>query len=290
MARATSTRGSRTQCLWTYLKSRCSVSPSFSGKASNGSITMSPCRRCSTSRTKKMAKQVKLKAELRASVGRSAVRKLRARGLIPAVVYGSNNKPQPLQVAARDINAMMSHASGENVLVELEIAGEGSTRTALVQEVQHSPVSGDIRHLDFHAISMDQMIQAEVPLEPIGIAIGVKTFGGLLEQSLRALAIECLPANLPDRITVDVSQLNIGDSIHVRDIQFPPGVTPKVQPDLSAFSVVAPVVEEEPVVAEAEALAVGPAVTTEKKEEGEAATAPAAAAKEKPSKEKEQKK
>jgi large subunit ribosomal protein L25 len=238
-----------------------------------------------------MAKQVKLKAELRASVGRSAVRKLRARGLIPAVVYGSNDKPQPLQVAARDINAMMSHASGENVLVELEIAGEGSTRTALVQEVQHSPVSGDIRHLDFHAISMDQMIQAEVPLESIGTAVGVKTFGGLLEQSLRGLAIECLPGDLPDRITVDVSQLNIGDSIHVRDIQFPPGVTPKVQPDLTAFSVVAPVVEEEPVVAEAEAAAAGPEVITEKKEEGEAAVAaPAAAAKEKPSKEKEQKK
>ncbi len=205
-----------------------------------------------------MAKQVKLKAEPRTNVGRSAVRKLRARGLIPAVIYGGNNKPQPLQVTARDINAMMSQASGENVLVELEVAGEGSSRTALVQEVQHSPVGGNIRHVDFHAISMDEMIQAEVPLESTGTAVGVKTFGGLLEQSLRALAIECLPGDLPDRITVDVSQLNIGDSIHVRDIQFPPGVTPKVQPDLTAFSVVAPVVEEEPVVAEAEAAAAGP--------------------------------
>jgi len=234
-----------------------------------------------------MAKQVKLKVESRTNVGRSAVRKLRARGLIPAVIYGGDNKPQPLQVTARDINAMMSQASGENVLVELEIAGEGSSRTALVQEVQHSPVGGDIRHVDFHAISMDQMIQAEVPLEATGTAVGVKTFGGLLEQSLRALAIECLPGDLPDRITADVSQLNIGDSIHVRDIQFPPGVTPKVQPDLTAFSVVAPVVEEEPVVAEAEAAAAaGPEVITEKKEEGE----PAAAAKEKAPKEKEQKK
>jgi large subunit ribosomal protein L25 len=235
-----------------------------------------------------MAKQVKLKAEPRTNVGRSAVRKLRAHGLIPAVIYGGNDKPQPLQVTARDTNAMMSQASGENILVELEIAGEGSSRTALVQEVQHSPVGGDIRHIDFHAISMDEMIQAEVPLEATGVATGVKTFGGLLEQSLRALTIECLPANLPDRITVDVSQLNIGDSIHVRDIQFPQGVTPKVQPDLTAFSVVAPAVEEEPVVAEAEAAAAGPEVITEKKEEGEAA--PAAAAKEKAPKEKEQKK
>ncbi len=235
-----------------------------------------------------MAKQVKLKAELRTSVGRSAVRKLKARGIIPAVIYGGKDKAQPLQVAARDINTMMSHASGENVLVELEIAGEKSSRTALVQEVQHSPVGGDIRHVDFHAISMDETIQAEVPLEPIGTANGVKNFGGLLEQSLRALTIECLPRDLPDRITVDISQLNIGDSIHVRDIQLPSGVTAKVPVDLTAFSVLAPVVEEEPVVAEAEAAAAGPEVITEKKEEGEAA-APAAA-KEKAPKEKEQKK
>ena len=234
-----------------------------------------------------MAKQVKLKAEPRPTVGRSAVRKLRARGFIPAIVYGGNDKPQPLQVSARDINAMMSHASGENVLVELEIGGDGQSRTALVQEVQHSPVGGEIRHVDFHAVSMDQMIQAEVPLEPVGTPVGVKTFGGLLEQSLRVLAIECLPGDLPDRITVDVSQLNIGDAIHVRDIQLPQGVTPKVQVDLTAFSVVAPVVEEQPVAAEAEAAA-GPEVITEKKEEGEAA-APAAAGKEKAPKEKEKK-
>ena len=235
-----------------------------------------------------MAKQVKLKAEPRSTVGRSAVRKLKARGFIPAVIYGGTDKPQPLQVSARDINAMMSQASGENVLVELEIGGGGQSRTALVQEVQHSPIRGEIRHVDFHAISMDQMIQAEVPLEPLGTAVGVKTFGGLLEQSLRALAIECLPVDLPDRITVDISHLNIGDSIHVRDIQLPAGVTPKVQLDLTAFSVVAPVVEEERVATETEAAAAGPEVITEKKEEGEAAAA-APAGKEKASKDKEKK-
>jgi large subunit ribosomal protein L25 len=234
-----------------------------------------------------MAKQVKLKVEPRMSVGRSAVRKLKARGVIPAIIYGGKDKPQPLQVSSRDINAMMSHASGENVLVELEVAGEKSNRTALVKEVQHSPVSGDILHIDFHAISMDETIQAEVPLEPTGIPNGVKNFGGLLEQSLRVLTIECLPRDLPDRITVDVSQLNIGDSIHVRQIQLPSGVTSKVPPDLTAFSVLAPTVEEEPVVAEVEAAPAGPEVITEKKEEGEAA---APAAKEKAPKEKEQKK
>jgi len=224
-----------------------------------------------------MAKQVKLKVEPRTATGRSAARRLKARGIVPAVVYGGKEKSQPLQVSARDINAMLSHASGENILVELEIAGEKATRTALLQEVQHSPVGGDVLHVDFHAISMDEKIQADVPLEPLGVPNGVKNFGGLLEQNLRALAIECLPRDLPDRITVDVSALNIGDSIHVRDIKLPAGVTAKVQAELTAFSVMAPVIEEEPVAAEAEAAA-GPEVITAKKEEGEAA-APATGAK-----------
>ena len=223
-----------------------------------------------------MAKQVKLKVEPRTATGRSAARRLKARGIVPAVVYGGKEKSQPLQVSARDINAMLSHASGENILVELEIAGHKETRTALLQEVQHSPVGGAVLHVDFHAISMDEKIQADVPLEGLGVATGVKNFGGLLEQNLRALAIECLPRDLPDKITVDVSALNIGDSIHVRDIKLPSGVIAKVQPDLTAFSVMAPVIEEEPVTAEAEAAAAaGPEVITAKKEEGEAA-APAA--------------
>src|SRR5438445_11508637 len=217
-----------------------------------------------------MAKQVKLKAEPRTATGRSAARRLKARGIVPAVVYGGKEKSQPLQVSARDINAMLSHASGENILVELEIAGQKASRTALLQEVQHSPVGGDVLHVDFHAVSMDEKIEADVPLESIGVANGVKNFGGLLEQSLRTLEVECLPRDLPDKITVDVSALNIGDSIHVRDIKLSEGVTAKTPVDLTAFSVLAPAVEEEPVAAVAEAAA-GPEVIKEKKEEGEGA-------------------
>src|SRR5213596_1394022 len=234
-----------------------------------------------------MAKQVKLTAERRETTGRSAMRKLKQRGIIPAIVYGGKDKPQPLQVSRRDISVMLSHASGENILVELEIAGEKSSRMAMIQEIQHSPMGGDVLHVDFHVVSMDEKIEADIPLEAAGIANGVKNFGGLLEQNLRVLAIECLPRDLPDKITVDVSELSIGNSIHVRDIKLPSGVIAKVQPDLTAFSVMAPVIEEEPVAAEAEAAAAaGPEVITAKKEEGEAAVpapggkgAPAAGAK-----------
>jgi large subunit ribosomal protein L25 len=233
-----------------------------------------------------MAKQVKLTAERRTVTGRSAVRKLKAKGVVPAVIYGAKDKAESLQVSRRDINAMLSHASGENILVELEIAGK--SRLALVQEVQHAPLGGAILHIDFHAISMDEVIQADVPLEPTGVANGVKNMGGLLEHNLRSLAIECLPKDLPDVITVDVSALNIGDAIHVREIQLPTGVTTRVQPDLTAFSVLAPTVEEEPVAAAAEA-PTGPEVIREKKEEPDAAAAPGGKDKGAP-KDKEQKK
>jgi large subunit ribosomal protein L25 len=218
-----------------------------------------------------MATQVKLSATRRTATGRSAVRKIKAQGAVPAIVYGAKSKPQPLQIAKRDISLILSHASGENILVELEIDGEKSGRLALVQEVQHAPVGGDILHVDFHAVSMDETIEAEVPLEPTGTAEGVKTFGGLLEQALRSLEIECLPRDLPDVITVDVSHLNIGDAIHVREIPLPRGVTTRVPADLTAFSVLAPTVEEAP--AAAPEAAVAPEVITAKKEEPEGAPA-----------------
>ena len=226
-----------------------------------------------------MAKQVKLTAERRTALGRSAVRKLKASGAVPAVIYGTKVKPEALQVSRREISSMLSHASGENILVELEIAGD-TNRLALVQEVQHAPVSGDVLHIDFHAVSMDEMIEADVPLEPTGIANGVKNFGGLLEQSLRSISIECLPRDLPDVISVDVAALNIGDAIHVRDIPLPAGVTTRMPPDLTAISVLAPTVEEEPAAAAAEA-PTAPEVIKEKKEDPEA---PAAGAKEKDAK------
>ena len=100
---------------------------------------------------------------------------------------------------------LLSHAAGENILVELDIAGK--SHLALVQEVQHAPVGGAVLHIDFHAVSQDEVIQADVPLEPVGTANGVKNMGGLLEQNLRSLAIECLPRDLPDVIRLHAQSL-----------------------------------------------------------------------------------
>jgi large subunit ribosomal protein L25 len=138
---------------------------------------------------------------------------------------------------------------------------------AIIQEVQHHPVTGRVLHVDFHGVSANEEIESSVPVEVIGEAIGVKSYGGILEQSLRALTISCLPSNLPEFINVDVSALNIGDTLHVKDIVLPAGVTAVEEAERTVFHVTEPkvIVEEAPVAAEAAAAAGTPEVIKEKK-------------------------
>lgn len=215
-----------------------------------------------------MAKQVKLSARPRSAAGRNAVKQVRSRGAVPAVIYGAHDKPANLEVDRKALEALLSHAASEHILVELEIAGDGSptNKLSIIQEVQHHPVRGNILHVDFHAVSATETITSEVPLEPVGEAAGVKTHGGLLQQPVRSLEIECLPQNLPEVITVDVSALNIGDSIHVKDIVLPTGVTAVTDGDITVFAVSEPNVAEEPTTT---SVAAAPEVIKEKKPEAE---------------------
>lgn len=220
-----------------------------------------------------MANQVKLSARPRVEAGRNAVGKVRARGAIPAVIYGAKDATTNLEVDKKDVENLLSRAVGENILVELEIRDGGKTtnRISLIQEVQHHPVRGEIIHIDFHAVSMTEEIDAEVVLEHEGEPVGVKTFGGLLQQNMRSLPIRCLPQNLPEIIIVDVSGLNIGESLHVRDIKLPTGVVAVPDEDLTVFLVSEPTVAEEPAVAVEETVA--PEVIKEKKPEASEAAA-----------------
>lgn len=223
-----------------------------------------------------MAKQVKLSAQVRPHIGRNAVKKVAAQGAVPAVIYGAKEDPQNLQVNRRELNTLLAHAIGENILVDLEINDGGKTinKLALIQEVQHNPLGGAVLHLDFHAVKADEKLHANIPIEAEGEAIGVRSYGGIMDQTIRTLEVECLPKDLPELITVDVSALNVGDSIHVKDLKLPAGVTTSVDPDLTVIHVAAPTVEEEkPAAAEA----TSPEVIKEKKPEGDAA-APAAKA------------
>jgi len=226
-----------------------------------------------------MAKQVKLSARPRAESGRNALIKVRARGAVPAVIYGAKDTPSNLEVSKKDIDRLLSHAVGENILVELEINDGSKTtnRLSLIQEVQHHPVRDEIIHVDFYAVSMTEEIEADVVLEPVGEAIGVKSRGGLLQQNMRSLGIRCLPQNLPEIILVDVSGLNVGDSVHVSDIKLPEGVFATPDAELTVFLVSEPSVAEEPA-ATAETPA-SPEVIKEKKPEAADTKKPAEAKK-----------
>lgn len=226
-----------------------------------------------------MAKQLKLTAQTRTGIGRSAVKKIKQQGFVPAVVYGGQDKPITLQVNAREITSLLAHATSDHFLVDLEITdGEGKgSRLALIQEVQHHALTRNVLHVDFHAVRADEVIHSEIPVETIGEPVGVKSYGGILELAMHAIEIECLPKDLPESIRLDVSALNVGDAIHVKDLQLPEGVTTRVDGDLTVIRVAAPKVEVEPT---PEAVAAAqPEVLKEKKD---AAAAPAAAGDKKP--------
>jgi large subunit ribosomal protein L25 len=217
-----------------------------------------------------MAKQVQLTARPRTESGRNAVKGVRARGSVPAVIYGARTAPSNLEVSHRDLEALLSHAVGENILVELQIeeGSKKSTQLSLIQEVQHHPLARTILHVDFQAVSATEEITASVTIEPAGEADGVKNFGGLLEQSIRSVEVRCLPQNLPEVITVDVTPLKVGDSIHIRDLKLPAGVTATDDADLTVFIVAEPAVAAEPA---ATTEAASPEVIKEKKTEEAAA-------------------
>ena len=216
-----------------------------------------------------MAKQVKLIARPRTESGRTSVKTVRARGAVPAVIYGARTTPSNLEVTRRDIEVILSHSVGENILVDLEIQ-DGSKVTnqlTLIQEVQHHPIRRQILHVDFHAVSMTDKINAEISVEPFGESDGVKNFGGLLEQNMRSVSISCLPQNLPELIKVDISAMKVGDSLHVRDLVLPEGVEVNDDADLTVFIVAEPkVVEATP----ASGAAKAPEVIKEKKVEAAA--------------------
>ena len=217
-----------------------------------------------------MAQQAKLTVQTRTQVGRNAIKRVRKEGLIPGVIYGVGQEPINLEVNRRQLSTVLAHSSSENILLELEIVDGDNKRNslAMIQEVQHHPIQRQILHVDFHAVSATEKITAEVPIETVGEPIGVKTNGGLLEHNLRDLEVECLPGDLPDRIEVDVTGLDINQSIHVKDLKLPPGVEAVTDGDLTVAAVSAARVEEEPT----EALGATPAapevITAKKPEEG----------------------
>ncbi len=177
-----------------------------------------------------MADQVTLKAEKREGVGSAAVGRLRRSGKIPGVVYGATQQSYPIQVNAKELGDLLRHSASEQILVNLQIEGaKEADKLALIQSVQHAPLTGGILHVDFNAVAEDREIHARVPVELTGEAKGIK-LGGILDTLLHDLEVRCLPKDLPEALRFDVSDLGIGESLHIGDASFPDGVTPVLEP------------------------------------------------------------
>mgnify|MGYP003586663186 CR=1 FL=1 len=218
-------------------------------------------------------KAVKVVAQPRDVKGSGSAGRLRRKGLIPAVVYGSGKEAHLIQLNAHDFEQMLRGHTGEHMVMDLEV-GKDKALKVLLKEIQHDPVSHKIIHADFNEISMTKKLRVEIPVRLQGEPAGVTQQGGVLEHVLRQVEVECLPTDILEQIVVDVSGLHIGQSLTVADIHLDPAkYTVLTVKELAVAAVAAPKVEEEPTPeAAAEGAAAEPEVITEKKpEEGEEA-------------------
>ncbi len=220
-----------------------------------------------------------LTVERRDAVGKGAVRRLRRRGLVPAILYGARTEPVPLCVAPKEIQRVLHAHAGGGVLVNLKLPGEAEARAAVVRDLQFDPVREILIHIDLQAVRMDEQITVEVPIHVVGEAAGVKEQSGVLSLLLRAVEVACLPTLIPERLDVDVSALRIHDVITVADLRPPEGVRVTTPAAQAVVTVTPPMAEE--VAAPAAAPAAEPEVLTERKpEEGAEEGKPEAKAKE----------
>src|SRR5688572_12520963 len=220
----------------------------------------------------------------RTSRGKNEARRLRASGRIPAVVYGGKDGGKPIAVDPKMLAKILRTDQGANTLIALNVPGAGNARV-LVREYQLDPVTHELLHADFYRVAMDKVLRVQVTVVPQGEPKGVKQQGGVLDVVHRQIEIECLPADIPTHIEVDVSELMVGMSIRVKDLATNPKWKTVTDQDVMLLHVIIPKVEETPAPG-AEAAAAGAAaapaepevIKKGKKEEEGAEAAPAAAA------------
>ncbi|MHB9028973.1 MAG: 50S ribosomal protein L25 [Candidatus Latescibacterota bacterium] len=158
-----------------------------------------------------------LKAMIRTERGKQAAKHLRQQGSIPGVLYGPGEQPSPLRINLKEFVTLL-HANGRNVVVNLIVEDSPAPVKAFIYEIQHDPISGDIIHVDLKHISLKEKIHVTVPVHLTGIPVGVKTEGGILEHIMHTVEISCFPHQIPDAITLNVTELHTGAIIHVKDI------------------------------------------------------------------------
>ncbi len=223
----------------------------------------------------KSANQPTLTVTSRSTVGKRRVKRLRLDGQVPGVVYGKQTKPVSVTVNRRDLQRLLQARAGERALVSLHMTGDASwEKPALVHALQHDPLDGHVLHVDFHAVVLTERLKLKIPVVLTGEAVGVKQEGGVLEHFLRQVEVECLPTEIPTNVSVEISGLKIGQTVHVSDLTPPKGSTITSDPNGVIASIQMPKEEKPEEAAEA---VTEPEVIREKKEETDVAGEPAKA-------------
>ncbi len=192
--------------------------------------------------------QKQMNIELRSKTGTGVSRRLRTADMIPGVVYGKGVDPITVSIKIRDLQDAISGSGGQNNLITLSGGGTLDQSIVIVADIQRDPIKRTPKHVDLHRINPNEKLRITVPVALKGTAIGVKE-GGLLDLAHHELRIECLPGNIPDCITIDVSNLKIAHSIHVSEIPLPDGITLLDQPKIPVVSVLGRAKEDVPAVA-----------------------------------------
>jgi large subunit ribosomal protein L25 len=210
----------------------------------------------------------KLIAKKRDLEGSSNARRLRGDGTLPGVIYGDGKEPVSVLLDMHDFEQVLHHSASESIIVDVDVEGEGTT-AVLVKEVQHHPVTSDLLHVDLFRVTAGQTLTVDIQLELVGEAAGAKA-GGTVDHVMHSITVECLPKDLVEKIEVDISEMGIGDALHVSDLQLGAKFKAMVDDDAIVATVAAPRTEEEEDAEEGEAgaeAAAGPEVLTEKKGE-----------------------
>ncbi len=173
--------------------------------------------------------EVSLVADVGRVKGSSESRRLRAAGKVPGVLYGHGIDPIDVSVGSRELRAALTSDSGLNALISLDV--DGNKHLAMARQLQRHPVRRSIDHVDFVVVRRDEIISAEVPIHLVGEALEVERADGLVEHNLHSLLVHAKPADIPNTIEVDISELSIGEAIRVADLKLPPGVSTEVDPE-----------------------------------------------------------
>ncbi|MBI4430585.1 MAG: 50S ribosomal protein L25 [Candidatus Omnitrophica bacterium] len=225
--------------------------------------------------------KVEIKAAKREQTGKGLVKKLRKLNKIPAIVYGAGVNPVPLTLEGLEFNRVLRSHGGGNMLINLKVSGARlGEKTVIIKDIQYHPVTDEIHHVDFQAVSLTEKIRVQVALHETGESPGVVK-GGVIDRVHHEIEVECLPTAIPERVEIDVSALDFGHAIHIKDLKFPEGVNSVLPPDEVVFTVKAPKEEKAPEPTPGEA--VEPEVIKKgKEEEGEEKEAEAKDAKAQP--------